>query len=71
MIAGSATLATSDGVVHTWHYRVPITPAPVRGHPVLIVLHGDGGSGNGFASAFHPFTDPDPDSTIVVTPSGG
>ena len=67
-ISGSATLATSDGVVHTWYYRVPTAQAPFRGHPVLIWLHGDGGTGSGHASAFHAFTDAD--SAIVVTPNG-
>ena len=35
---------------------------------MLIWLHGDGGSGNGYGSGFYPFTDAD--SAIVVTPSG-
>jgi poly(3-hydroxybutyrate) depolymerase len=67
-ISGSATIQTSDGAMHTWYYRVPTTPPPLHGHPVLIWLHGDGGSGNGFGTAFIPFTDPD--SAILVTPSG-
>lgn len=68
VVSGSATLQTSDGATHTWHYRIPTTPAPHGGHPMLIWLHGDGGSGNGYGSGFYPFTDAD--SAILVTPSG-
>lgn len=68
-IAGSATILTSDLQSHTYFYRVPGTPAPAAGRPVLIWLHGDGGSGGGaFGSGFYPYTDPD--GAIVVTPSG-
>ena len=68
VVTGSATLQTSDGATHTWYYRVPTAPAPRAGHPMLIWLHGDGGSGNGYGSGFYPFTDAD--SAILVTPSG-
>jgi len=67
-ISGSATRATSDGATHTYYYRIPTTPEPFHGRPVLIWLHGDGGSGNGYAGAFHAFTDAD--AAIVITPSG-
>lgn len=66
--SGSSTLQTTDGATHTWYYRIPSTPAPYHGHAVVIWLHGDGGSGNGFGSGFYPYTDPD--SAIMVTPSG-
>lgn len=67
--SGSDTLATSDAQSHTYFYRVPGTPAPAAGRPVLLWLHGDGGSGGGsFGSGFYPYTDPD--GAIVVTPSG-
>jgi poly(3-hydroxybutyrate) depolymerase len=68
LLSGSSTIATSDGVSHTWYYRVPATTPPFHGRPVLIWLHGDGGSGNGYATAFHPLTDLD--GAVVVTPSG-
>lgn len=68
VISGSATLQTSDSATHTYYYRIPSTPAPYHGHAVVIWLHGDGGSGNGFGSGFYPFTDPD--SAILVTPNG-
>ena len=68
VITGSATLQTSDGATHTWYYRIPTASAPRGGHPMLIWLHGDGGSGNGYGSGFYPFTDAD--SAILVTPSG-
>lgn len=68
VLSGSATITTSDAQVHTWYYRVPATPRPAGGHPVLIWLHGDGGSGNGYASGFYPHTDAS--SAILVTPSG-
>ncbi len=68
VISSSATLQTSDGVTHTYYYRIPTTPAPFHGHAVLIWLHGDGGSGAGYGSGFYPFTDAD--SAILITPSG-
>lgn len=68
VVSGSATITTSDGQAHTWYYRIPTAPAPAGRHPVLIWLHGDGGSGNGYASGFHPYTDAS--SAILVTPSG-
>ena len=68
-ISGSDTLLTSDAQSHTFFFRVPVTPAPAAGRPVLLWLHGDGGSGGGgFGSGFYPYTDPD--GAIVVTPSG-
>lgn len=68
-ISGSDTLTTSDTQSHTYFYRVPGTPAPLAGRPVLVWLHGDSGSGGGgFGAEFYPFTDPD--GAIVVTPSG-
>ncbi|MEO8277733.1 MAG: hypothetical protein ABI639_16080 [Thermoanaerobaculia bacterium] len=68
-ISGSGSIQTSDLVTHTYFYRIPGTPAPAKGRPALIWLHGDGGSGGGgFGAAFYPFTDPD--GAIVVTPSG-
>ena len=66
--SGSATLQTSDGATHTYFYRIPATPAPGCGRPVLFWLHGDGGSGNGYGSGFYPYTDAD--GAILVTPSG-
>ena len=68
VISSSATLQTSDGVTHTYFYRIPTAPMPYHGHAVLLWLHGDGGSGNGFGSGFYPYTDAD--SAILVTPSG-
>lgn len=68
VLSGSSTIQTSDGVLHTYYFRVPGTPAPFHGRPALIWLHGDGGSGNGYATAFHPLTDAD--GAIMVTPSG-
>jgi poly(3-hydroxybutyrate) depolymerase len=68
VVSGSSTLQTTDGVTHTYYYRIPATSAPYHGHPVLLWLHGDGGSGNGYGSGFYPFTDAD--SAILVTPSG-
>jgi poly(3-hydroxybutyrate) depolymerase len=68
VITGSSTLQTSDGATHTYYYRIPTTAAPLHGHAVLLWLHGDGGSGNGFGGGFYPFTDAD--SAILVTPSG-
>jgi poly(3-hydroxybutyrate) depolymerase len=68
LISGSSTLQTTDGVTHAYYYRIPTTPVPLHGHAVLIWLHGDGGSGNGYGSGFYPFTDAD--SAILVTPSG-
>lgn len=68
VVSGSSTLQTTDGVTHTYYYRIPVKPAPPHGHAVLIWLHGDGGSGNGYGSGFYPFTDAD--SAILVTPSG-
>lgn len=68
VVSGSATLTTSDGQLHTFFYRVPATAAPPDDRPVLLWLHGDGGSGNGYGTQFYPHTDPD--GAIVVTPSG-
>ncbi len=68
-VSGSDTITTSDAQSHTYFYRVPGTSAPATGRPVLLWLHGDGGSGGGgFGSGFYPYTDPD--GAIVVTPSG-
>jgi poly(3-hydroxybutyrate) depolymerase len=67
-ISGSATIQTSDLATHTWYYRVPTAPAPPKGRAVLIWLHGDGGSGNGFGAGFYAYTDAD--GAILVTPSG-
>lgn len=66
--SGSGTLTTSDGASHTYYYRIPATAAPLAGRPVLIWLHGDGGTGSGTGTGFYPHTDPD--GTVVVTPSG-
>lgn len=68
LVSGSATVETSDGATHTYFYRIPATPAPACGRPVLFWLHGDGGSGNGYGSGFYPYTDAD--GAILVTPSG-
>jgi len=68
VVSGSSTLTTTDGQVHTWYYRIPPAAARGHGHAVLIWLHGDGGSGNGYASGFYPYTDAA--SAILVTPSG-
>lgn len=68
LVSGSATVQTSDGATHTYFYRIPATPAPQCGRPVLFWLHGDGGSGNGYASGFYPYTDAD--GAILITPSG-
>lgn len=67
-LSGSGTIQTSDGATHTWYYRIPAHAAPPRGRAVLIWLHGDGGSGNGYGSGFYPYTDAD--GAILVTPSG-
>lgn len=64
----SGTLTTTDGVVHTYYYHFSGTAAPAAGHPVIMWLHGDGGSGKGYATQFYPYTDPD--AAIVVTPTG-
>ena len=67
--SGSGSITTSDAQSHTYFYRIPGTVAPAGGRPVLLWLHGDGGSGGGsFGSGFYPYTDPD--GAIVVTPSG-
>ncbi|MEO6342544.1 MAG: hypothetical protein ABIO49_05280, partial [Dokdonella sp.] len=68
VVSSSATLQTTDGATHTYYYRIPTKAAPFHGRPVLIWLHGDGGSGNGYGSGFYPFTDAD--AAILVTPSG-
>ena len=68
VVTRSETLQTGDRAIHTWYYRIPTAPAPHGGHPMLIWLHGDGGSGDGYGSGFYPFTDAD--SVILVTPSG-
>ncbi|GAA0709563.1 hypothetical protein GCM10009105_10060 [Dokdonella soli] len=68
VVSGSSMLTTTDGQVHTWYYRIPPAAAPGHGRAVLIWLHGDGGSGNGYASGFYPYTDAV--SAILVTPSG-
>lgn len=68
VISSSSTIQTSDGVTHTWFYRIPTAAEPFHGRPVLIWLHGDGGSGSGTGSALRPFTDAD--AAILVTPSG-
>jgi poly(3-hydroxybutyrate) depolymerase len=67
-VSGSSTLTTTDGQLHTWYYRIPPATVPGHGHAVLIWLHGDGGSGNGYGSGFYPYTDAA--SAILVTPSG-
>jgi len=68
VISSSAQIQTSDGVNHTWFYRVPATAPPIGGRPVLIWLHGDGGNGSNTGVAFRPFTDLD--GAILITPSG-
>jgi len=68
VVSDSASIATDDGQVHTWHYRIPAAAPPADGHPVLIWLHGDGGSGSGYGAGFHPHMDAA--SAILVTPSG-
>lgn len=65
---GAGVIQTSDGQQHSYFFRIPAQPAPAEGRAVLIWLHGDGGTGDGFATGFYPFTDPD--GAIVVTPSG-
>ena len=67
-ITGSQNINTSDGQPHTYYYRVPATAAPATGRPVLIYLHGQGGTGANFAAKFHPFTDPD--GAVVIAPNG-
>jgi poly(3-hydroxybutyrate) depolymerase len=67
-VVGSDTLQTSDGNEHSYFYRVPATAAPANGRPLLIWLHGDGGSGDGFGTQFYPYTDAD--GAVVVTPNG-
>lgn len=57
-----------DGLTHRYYWRVPATPAPAGGRPVLIWLHGDGGDGSARARKFWPVTDPD--GAIIVTPDG-
>ena len=68
VVSGSATLTTSDGATHLYYYRVPASPAPAHGRAVVMWLHGDGGTGNGFGAGFYPYTDPD--GAILVTPNG-
>jgi poly(3-hydroxybutyrate) depolymerase len=68
LITGSDTIQTTDAVTHTWYYRVPAHFAPPQGRPVLIWLHGDGGTGNGYGAGFDPYTDAD--GAILVTPNG-
>jgi poly(3-hydroxybutyrate) depolymerase len=65
--SGSGTLETSDGATHTYYYRIPATNIPPGGRAVVIWLHGDGGSGNGYGAGFYPYTDPA--GAMVVTPS--
>ena len=66
--SGSSQIQTTDGVDHTYFWRVPTTQPEVGARPVLIWLHGDGGNGSAIAPAFRPFTDPD--GAIIVTPNG-
>ncbi len=65
---GHTSITTSDGAAHRYYWRIPSTPAPANGRPVLIWLHGDGGTGAGLASSFWSATDPD--GAIIVTPNG-
>lgn len=65
---GDTLIQTSDEANHRYYWRVPATPAPAAGRPVLIWLHGDRGDGASRAPKFWPFTDPD--GAIVVTPNG-
>lgn len=66
--SGQTVITTTDAAPHTYYWRVPATAAPASGRPVLIWLHGDGGTGQAMAPAFWPATDPD--GAIVVTPNG-
>jgi poly(3-hydroxybutyrate) depolymerase len=65
---GSVTHQTTDGVTHTYYYRIPARAPPSDGRPVLFWLHGDGGNGNGYGSGFYPHTDAD--GAVLITPSG-
>ncbi|HWJ83517.1 MAG TPA: hypothetical protein VNS55_14860 [Nocardioides sp.] len=65
---GLSEITTSDDAVHSYYWRVPATAAPVTGRPVLIWLHGDGGTGAAMAPGFWPSSDPD--GAIIVTPNG-
>ena len=67
-VTGSSTIQTTDGADHTWHDRVPSTPAPAAGRAALIWLHGDGGTGEGYALGFAPYTDAD--GAVLITPTG-
>lgn len=68
VVSGSNTIATTDNQIHTYYYRAPAVATPAAGRPVLIYLHGDGGTGASGSQAFYPFTDPD--GTLIVSPSG-
>ena len=65
---GDSLIPTSDGADHKYYWRIPATPEPDFGRPVLIWLHGDGGDGSSRVPGFWPFTDPD--GAIIVTPNG-
>ncbi len=66
--SGQSQIQTTDGALHTYHWRVPPTVPEIGGRPVLIWLHGDGGDGSAIAPGFREFTDPD--GAIIVTPDG-
>lgn len=68
VVTGSNTLVTTDNQTHTYYYRAPAVATPAAGRPVLIFLHGDGGTGASGSQAFYPFTDPD--GVLIVSPSG-
>ncbi|GAA3823422.1 hypothetical protein [Nocardioides panacisoli] len=65
---GSSQITTTDGAVHKYYWRVPSTAAPAAGRPVLIWLHGDGGTGAAMAPGFWPYADPD--GAMIITPNG-
>jgi poly(3-hydroxybutyrate) depolymerase len=68
-LSGSSTLVTSDHQTHKYYFRIPSTAAPAGGRPVLIWMHGDGGTGAPpFGSEFWQYTDPD--GAILLTPNG-
>jgi len=68
VVQGNSSMVTTDGQTHIYYYRAPAVATPAGGRPVLIYLHGDGGTGATGIPSYYPFTDPD--GALTVTPSG-